>query len=434
MKIEQLKLENFKCFKTEKTFDFGRLTILTGANSSGKSTVMQAILSIIQSNHFPFNYSPNGKYVRLGDFNNLTHHGNENPIKLSVKTTGKDQIVERTTTWLKNPKTLLPDLQHLYGSDGHDKMVASKGKDLYNIEFTFLKEADATYCYKMLKDSFERAGKVGLPPIQFEKRVQLDIPLSSPFLVEMYRYFIRGLFKYIGAFRALPFRTYMEKNNYKFEMGNNGDGYIDQILDWEKHSDDKLQELTQILKKLGLLKAVKMKRLNGGRFEILVKTNTHSTWTPLSNVGSGVGQLLPILVADLQSLPVSHNPFATDAVNEVNEMYQNNQSTFLMEEPETHLHPSVQSKLAAYMIENVQKTDKNYVIETHSEYFLNRTRLAIVKGELKPSDLKVYFLENAADDTSVYEVQFALNGAIKNAPKRFFETYSMDVMQIALNS
>jgi predicted ATPase len=56
MKIEQLKLENFKCFKTEKIFDFARLTILTGAKSSGKSTVMQALLSMLQSNDFPMSY------------------------------------------------------------------------------------------------------------------------------------------------------------------------------------------------------------------------------------------------------------------------------------------------------------------------------------------------------------------------------------------
>jgi predicted ATPase len=403
MKIEQLKLENFKCFKTEKTFDFGQLTILTGANSSGKSTVMQALLSIIQSNDFPLSYSPNGKYVHLGDFNNLTHHGNENPIKFTLKTIENQTVITCKTSWLKNPRTLLPYLQQL----------SVQGQQLLTVEF---KEKDS-YILKE-KDS------VGTEVNIYVNRSELLFRVRQIF---KFNDFLQGTFKYMSAFRQQPFRTYIEKNNYKFEMGNNGDGYIDQILDWEKYSDDKLQKLTDILKQLKLLKALKMKRLNGGRFEILVKTTPYSTWTPLSNVGSGVGQLLPILVADLQTSETINGRF--DVQTEYN-----NPSTFLIEEPETHLHPSVQSKLAEYMIGNIQKTDKNYVIETHSEYFLNRIRLAIVKGELKPSDLKVYFLQNIADDTTVYDVQFALNGAIKNAPKSFFETYSMDVMQIALNS
>ena len=402
MNIEQLKLENFKCFKTEKTFDFGRITLLTGANSSGKSTVIQAILSIIQSDDFPLRYSPNGKYLRLGDFNDLTHHGNEDPIKLTIKTSENQDITEYTTTWLKNSKTLLPYLNHIFIKYPHPLTAEFKENEGYIIN-----KEDTMWKTRSLRDTLQHYG------------------------VNTYNYFLKGAFKYMSAFRQPPFRTYMESNNYKFEIRNHGEGYIDQILDWEKHSDDKLQELSQVLKQLDLLKAVKMKRLNGGRFEILVKTTPYSTWTPLSNVGSGVGQLLPILVADLQNSNIGNGKYNSQAASSIS---PNLDSTFFIEEPETHLHPSVQSKLAEYIIERIQKTNKNYVIETHSEYFLNRIRLAIVKGELKSADLKVYFLENTEDDARVYEVLFALNGAIKNAPKSFFETYSMDVMQIALNS
>ena len=75
MKIDSLTIENFKCFKAEKTFDFGRITILTGANSSGKSSVIYAALGALQSKDFPFNYSLNGKYVQLGDCSDLINEG-----------------------------------------------------------------------------------------------------------------------------------------------------------------------------------------------------------------------------------------------------------------------------------------------------------------------------------------------------------------------
>ena len=74
------------------------------------------------------------------------------------------------------------------------------------------------------------------------------------------------------------------------------------------------------------------------------------------------------------------------------------------------------------------------MIETHSEYFLNRIRLAIVKGELKKEDVKVYFLENTKDDTKVYDIEFTKTGVINKAPKNFFETYFVDSMAITLNA
>jgi predicted ATP-dependent endonuclease of OLD family len=86
MKIEQLTVENFKCFKREQTFDFSRLTILTGANSSGKSSVMYSILMALQSEDFPYQLSPNGMYVNLGDFKEIANTNEQNStILISLK-------------------------------------------------------------------------------------------------------------------------------------------------------------------------------------------------------------------------------------------------------------------------------------------------------------------------------------------------------------
>ncbi len=72
MKIDQLRIRNFKIFR-KADIDFRPLTILTGANSSGKSTVLTAITSILQSptNLFPFKYTPNGKMCQLGGYKDI---------------------------------------------------------------------------------------------------------------------------------------------------------------------------------------------------------------------------------------------------------------------------------------------------------------------------------------------------------------------------
>ena len=125
----------------------------------------------------------------------------------------------------------------------------------------------------------------------------------------------------------------------------------------------------------------------------------------------GISQFLPILVADYQ---LSDN------------------STLCVSEPEIHLHPSIQSNIGAYLMRQVKKTEKNYVIETHSEYLLNRIRLGIVKGEIDAKDVAVYFMENNNNDTDVHRITFNKKGQILNAPDNFFKTYMIDVMQIAM--
>jgi predicted ATPase len=151
--------------------------------------------------------------------------------------------------------------------------------------------------------------------------------------------------------------------------------------------------------------------LQGGRFELRVKTQKKGIWASLTDVGFGISHFLPIIVADLQL---------------------ERTSTLLIEQPELHLHPSVQATLADYFIRQATTQDKQYIIETHSEYLLNRIRLAIVKEEIAPSDISVYFFENSQEGTITHEIEFTKDGQIKNAPQGFFDTYMMDVMNIAL--
>ena len=66
--LQDIKLTNFKCFEETSTLDFGKLTLLTGANSTGKSSLMYGILGVLQSEEFPLRFSPNGNYVQMGNF------------------------------------------------------------------------------------------------------------------------------------------------------------------------------------------------------------------------------------------------------------------------------------------------------------------------------------------------------------------------------
>lgn len=359
MRIEQLTIENFKCFKREQTFDFGRLTILTGANSSGKSSVIYAVLMALQSEGFPNSLSTNGDFVNLGDFKEISNnHDSEKVVKLNFSIRTSERIDVFNTSWKENKTNFLPTLE------------------------------------------------------EKKTNISTGTPKASGRPISYYK-FGQSKTNYISAFRQSPKRNYLEKNKSNFKIDTEGEGYIDQIVEWEKRSNGKIKQLIETMNELDLIEDIKIERLSGGILKVLVKPKNSSGLTSLSNVGFGVSQFLPIIVADLQ-LP--------------------NDSTLFLAEPEIHLHPSIQAKFADYIIHQINTTDKNYVIETHSEYFLNRIRLAIVKGELKQEKLSVYFLENNPKDADVFKVEFTKTGGIRNAPDSFFETYLMDIMEITLNA
>src|SRR5882672_6722060 len=78
--IASWKLFNFKSVKNETKLDFGPLTIFAGANSSGKSTLIQSVLLISQTlSHRVRSRSVvlNGSLTRLGQFDDLKSHGGD---------------------------------------------------------------------------------------------------------------------------------------------------------------------------------------------------------------------------------------------------------------------------------------------------------------------------------------------------------------------
>jgi predicted ATPase len=121
-----------------------------------------------------------------------------------------------------------------------------------------------------------------------------------------------------------------------------------------------------------------------------------------TNVGVGVTQLLPIIVMALIS------PRG---------------STLLFEQPEFHVHPKVQSLLADFFL-SVSRTGRQCIIETHSEYLINRLRLRVAKSPLeKPlhDQIMFYFVERPRHESIFRKVEMNEYGAIPDWPEGFFD-------------
>lgn len=105
--LKSITLGNFKGFKEKKTFYFKKITVLTGANNSGKSTIIQGILSPLQSVKFPLNFSPNGEYTSMGDFMDISYkHKKNNKICLEFVFESKTKNLKKINTAIKTEWTV----------------------------------------------------------------------------------------------------------------------------------------------------------------------------------------------------------------------------------------------------------------------------------------------------------------------------------------
>ena len=121
----------------------------------------------------------------------------------------------------------------------------------------------------------------------------------------------------------------------------------------------------------------------------------------LTSVGFGVSQILPIIVQGLMTPP---------------------NNVFIVEQPEVHLHPHVQSQLA-YFFFALTRVHVQCIVETHSEYIVNQLRLLMAKGQKHlHEEIKIYFAQRYPEaGTQFEEVRLNRGGKIQNWPPGFMD-------------
>jgi len=159
---------------------------------------------------------------------------------------------------------------------------------------------------------------------------------------------------------------------------------------------------------MGLIETFKARRLAEHRkeYEVVVRT-VHSPYdVNLTDVGFGVSQVLPVIVECF---------------------YVPSGSTIIFEQPEIHLHPSVQAELADLFIdaavhvrEGSSERSVQLLVESHSEHFLRRLQRRIAEGRLSHDQVALYFCEPTNEGARMRELKTDLFGNIRNWPDHFF--------------
>jgi predicted ATPase len=111
----------------------------------------------------------------------------------------------------------------------------------------------------------------------------------------------------------------------------------------------------------------------------------------------------------------------------------NRDTTIVLEQPELHLNPKVQTRLADFFL-SMALLHKQCLIETHSEYLINRLRLRAAEASGKSvSDLiKLYFVEKTNGFTTYRDVVINEYGTIVRWPRGFFDQSQREIEEILL--
>lgn len=165
------------------------------------------------------------------------------------------------------------------------------------------------------------------------------------------------------------------------------------------------------LQYLSVASSVESRDLGKLGHELKVSLPNSNSTHDLTHVGVGVSQILPILVMCLLA--------DTD-------------STLVFEQPELHLHPKVQTLLGDFFL-SMALCNKQCIVETHSEYFIDRIRFRIAAASPEQelnNQAKVYFVEKPAQDSLFREVVINEYGAIADWPEGFFDQSQQEAENI----
>ncbi|TCM65064.1 uncharacterized protein DUF3696 [Acinetobacter calcoaceticus] len=157
-----------------------------------------------------------------------------------------------------------------------------------------------------------------------------------------------------------------------------------------------------------------------GHLALTIKNSDLKEATNIADLGVGYSQILPFII---QLWSCIHRKKSTRNNFLGFRGRQSNNSLFVIEQPELHLHPAYQSKISD-VICKINKDSRNYVnliIETHSPHIIYRLGELIELGEIDKESIQVLVFEESENGTSIKKSIFDENGRLNNWPIGFFQ-------------
>ena len=213
----------------------------------------------------------------------------------------------------------------------------------------------------------------------------------------------------VAPLRAKPKRTYDPIREIASPEGEHIPMLMMRLDHTEKTRWQSLHDgLVDFGREAGLFSDIKVRRHGkqiSDPFQLQVKVRSGS-YANIMDVGYGVSQSLPILV-DLM---------APNGVGASSPRRRGRYRTFLLQQPEVHLHPKGQAELATLFAKSAKARSNRFLIETHSDYIVDRLRILVRKKVLKSEDVSIIFFEPQRNSAKIHSLTLDKNGNITDAP------------------
>ena len=461
--IRKFILEDVRCFEGRQELNIRPITFLVGENSTGKSTVLgcyQALLDYLEraesddyrgrrkNANIDFNVDP----YQMGMFSDIARKRTRSEcfklgvsIILSDNEIGRPTEVEYLTSMKERDKGAEAVVDVISIDMGDSKIEFNLTTDDKEGEFFTIKsdnqqkmnnpeKAKKIFSIHMHFDNFHGMVTVEsvLGDLKWRKDTDKDLSeIEQEFFncyIDRSRYsdtkrttFLDYSMLFLlhgeggksnrtisfSPVRSKPLRTYNPSQETEDPEGAYIPTKLRNLAQRDKDNWKLLQnKLNDFGQQTGLFKAIRIKK-HGQKmsdpFQISVRTN--SSWARnITDVGYGVSQILPILVRVLN---------------------EPGNASFLLQQPEVHLHPKGQAGLATLLCELVanHRTSHSFIIETHSDHMIDRVRIEIMKKNIPPDDVSLIYFEPQGNFAAVHNITFDEQGNMIDAPPGYREFF-----------
>jgi hypothetical protein len=368
-RIRELSVRGFKSIAEKQSIRIAPLTILAGANSSGKSSMMQPLLLLKQTLESLFDpgplwiSGPNVKFTGADQFlSRARSHNGSRSLDIEIGIGGNARL---GLTFSKTPKTPIDIDEQRWMDDSKPhvlrrewtredvrarfKDVDSVSRERFWLRLVSLKEGD-----DKMTSSLRSSFATGVP-INFVGEVLQKI-------------------LHVPGIRGNPERTYPVTGTGPNFPGTFQHYVASVIARWQSENDVNYKYLNGDLQHLGLAPKIVARRLNDAEIDLLVgrlASGKPDDLVSVADVGLGTSHILPVLVALRAAVQ--------------------GQMVYI-EQPEIHLHPRAQVKLVEVLADAARR-GVQVVAETHSALILTAIQALVAKEELKPELVKLHWFE-----------------------------------------
>ena len=381
--ITHLLVSGYKSLYEKTRLDLGDLTILAGANSSGKSSAIEPLL--LQKQTLDASTDP-GALLIDGPNVSFTSFASQMLSRLSRETGDAIEVGVGTTTETTIVRYSKPDKVPVTIESMSVSWPDAVIDISENMAPTALTGQLSAQVLAHFDDVFDLFKKPNFVVTRFRCFLQLQVgsgrmSVTIPLLSSVAR-----LAMQIQAIIHVPALRYnSERLQSVLASGSSFPGEFDDyaasvIYHWQQSKDERLKNVFDDLNRLGVADRVKAVPTSDVELSLRINRAPRSRdMVELEDVGFGVSQILPVLVALWVASP--------------------GQIVYI-EEPESHLHPLAQYELASVLIQSA-KRGVRVILETHSHVLLLGLQALVAAGQNESRSIRLHWFSRKHDGYSV---------------------------------